>query len=246
MYSDRKGLKVFFAVCGAVITLGGLLTKTLTILVGLSAGIITLAVLEIVRIKTGRGLFVKGMLNNPLGKLVLSAVVMAGIFAVLIASGNFSFEDTYIVLQDSFYRLFLSRPNFRVDGVKIYPQLWKQAAIQIKDSFVFGAGPDCIAASENLVNIGGSADRYANEYLNIAVHTGVPSLVMYIGFLVSCAVRGAKGVGKFFDRKDSFARAAAFAACAGYIAAGMFSNASLVSTPIFFIMLGLCFSKEAE
>lgn len=241
MYAEKKAVKILFCVFGIVALAGGLLTKNVAVIAGLSVSFITLLVIEIVRIKSGHCLLIKGFLKNPLGKLILGGVAFAGIFVLLFATGNFTFEDSYIILQDSSTRLALSFPKFSAEGVKVYPHVWKEALRVIKDNFVFGVGFEGLANAE--MNVVGSCDRAYNEFLNIALTTGVASLVFYVGFLAGCAVRGVKGVKKFFNKEDNYTKASCFAGCAGYIAVAMFSTSTIVSTPIFFLLLGLCFSK---
>ena len=163
---------------------------------------------------------------------------------------DFTFEDSYIVLQDSFSRLFLSRPAFYTSGVKVYSHIWKDMFTQIKDNFVFGMGADCIGMKmygiPETLEIAGSADRAYNEYLNMAASTGVVSLVFYSGFVAGCLKRGVKGVSQFFNLKDNWTKTACFAGCVGYLACGVFSVSSVVSTPVFFTLLGLCFSKTEK
>ncbi len=250
MYCKNKKGSVAFGISGIVTATGCILTKNIAALVGLGAVVLCLAILEIVRIKSGHGLFVKGFLNNPLGKLVVAALVAGVILVVFILTENFTFEDSYIVLQDSFSRLFLSRPIYYTSGVKVYGHIWKDILTQIKDNFVFGMGADCIGMKmygiPETLQIAGSADRAYNEYLNMAASTGVVSLVFYLGFVAGCLKRGAKGVSQFFDLKDNWTKTACFAGCVGYLACGIFSVSSFVSTPVFFTLLGLCFSKTEK
>ncbi|MBQ8378707.1 MAG: O-antigen ligase family protein [Oscillospiraceae bacterium] len=250
MYCKNKKGAVAFGIFGIVTATGCILTKNLGAIVGLLAVVLCLVILEIVRIKSGHGLFVKGFLNNPLGKLILGTLVAGAIFVILLATDNFTFEDSYIVLQDSFSRLFLSRPAFYTSGVKVYSHIWKDMFTQIKDNFVFGMGADCIGMKmygiPKTLEIAGSADRAYNEYLNMAASTGVVSLVFYLGFVAGCLKRGVKGVSQFFNLKDNWTKTACFAGCVGYLACGVFSVSSVVSTPVFFTLLGLCFSKTEK
>lgn len=248
MYEEKASLKIFFAATGVLSALGGLLTKNVSVLAGFATVIIALGIIEIVRIKTGHGLFVKSFLKNPLGVLFLSAVVLGAGFAALYATGIFTFEDAYIVLQDSFYRINSANPVYSAKGVEVYSYLWQEVGGIFKNNFVFGTGLDCIAASKYPAPLeySGSADRAYNEYLTMAASTGAASLLFYLGFVASCIKRGINGVGKFFDLKDNWVRAAALAGCAGYLVQGVFSSRSVSSTGIFFVLLGLCFSKTEE
>lgn len=250
MYCKNKKGAVAFGIFGIVTATGCILTKNMAGIVGLCTVILCLLIVEFVRIKSGHGLFVKGFLNNPLGKLILGAVIVGGIFILLFVTDNFVFEDSYIVLQDSFTRLFLSRPAFYTNGIEVYKFIWKDIFTQIKDNFVFGMGADCIGMKmfgiPKTLEIAGSADRAYNEYLNMAASTGVVSLVFYLGFVAGCLKRGIKGISNHFNLKDNWTKTACFAGCIGYLACGVFSVSSIISTPVFFTLLGLCFSKTEK
>ena len=249
MYCKNKKSAVGFLASGVIFATGCVLTKNFSAVAGLTAVFVTLFVVEIVRIKSGHGLFVKGLLKNPLGKLIVAIAIVGAISVILRLTGSLIFEDSYIIFQDCFYRLYLSRPE-NVGDREIYPHIWKDVLSQIKDNFVFGMGADCIGMEKygipETLEIVGSSDRAYNQYLNIAASTGVVSLVFFLGFIAGCLKRGAKGIANFFDLRDNWTKAAAFAGCVGYLACGVFSTSSVVSTPVFFILLGLCFSKSEK
>lgn len=250
MYEDNKKAKLFFGVTGVLSLCGAFLTKNIGALVGVVSVFAVLLVIEIVRIKSGHGLFVKGILKNPLGRLAALALLAGVIFAVLYFTGNFSFEDSYIVVQDSYYRLFVSYPYFATSGVKVYPELFKSAFDVVKDNLLLGTGLDCIGikafSTDNGNLVAGSMDIAYNEYLTIGAGTGVISLGLYLGFVVCCIKKGIGGLKRFFNVKDNWVRAAAFAGCAGYLLQALFSASYMTSTPVFFILLGLCFASTEE
>lgn len=242
MYTESRGLRICFLICEIAVAFGGFLTKNVAILVGAVVVFATLLIIEIARIMSGHCLVVNGIFKNPVGKLILGGLIGGIIFVILKVTGNFTFEDSYIIMQDSYNRLFLSWPEYNVDGVKIYPHLWKESLESIKANPVFGGGFEGFINPD--LSVVGTCDRPYNEFLYIAQATGIASLVFYVGFLVGCAIRGVKGLKRFFNKEDNYTKAVAFSGCAGYIACAMFSTSTIVSTPIFFVLLGLAFSRE--
>lgn len=244
MYADSKTARIVFAICGSITTLGGFLTKNIAVCVGFCVVAITLGVIEILRLAKKHCLWVKGFTKNSLGRFFVGIIVAGIIFIALCITNNFSLYDEYILKQDAIRVLCPLSSDFLNSGLHIYTDVWKNILKIIKENFVFGVGFEGLVGSD--LSKLGNPDRAYNEFLNIAVNTGVVSLVFYVGFLVGCAIKCAKGVGKFFNKEDNFTKAVAFSGCAGYIATSMFCNTDFVATPIFFVLLGLAVSKSEQ
>ncbi len=81
---------------------------------------------------------------------------------------------------------------------------WKKSVIMIGQHPIFGSGPDSFKWSfmqfyDEWVAVSGRSTIYDaahNDYLQIAVNTGIPSLLCYLGFLISLCVRGIKRLKK--------------------------------------------------
>ena len=248
MYCDSVKKRVFYIICGAVCLCGGLFTKLMAVIVGTAVIFICGSVIEIARIKTGHGLIMKGFFKNPIGKLICAFVLSAVVFAVFRAFDYYGFYESYIASTDSLSRLMVSNPRYDSDGIGFFSSSWKDGFSMLKDNWIFGTGPDCIGleryGAQSMISEAGSTDRIYNEYLNIALSTGIPSLVCYLGFIVLSCKRGIEGLGRFFSRKEGYERAGVFIACAGYCAAACFSISTPASLPIFFLMAGLAVSSD--
>lgn len=245
MHDDSKKKRIAYLVEAVLLCAGGLMTQNLAAVVGIAGALIISAVIEIARIKGGHGLFVKGIIRNPLGRWACVAVIAAATAVILKLLDLFSLNDSYIILNDSFNRLLLSMPTYPdAQGVKVYPHVWKEVLKVFKDHWVFGTGADCIALSvaEEPFNIAGLSDRAYNEYITMAASTGAVSLAFYAGFVISAAKRGANRIGKFFEKQDNWVSAGAFTACGAYLMQAFFSESAINSTPFFFLLMGLCFS----
>jgi putative inorganic carbon (HCO3(-)) transporter len=85
-----------------------------------------------------------------------------------------------------------------------------------------------------------AVDKAHNEYLHIAVTTGIPSLLAYLSFLVLCMLRGYRNLHK------SPGHIALFASVLGYLAQAFF-NVSVVSVAyIFWVFLGTLISEPEK
>lgn len=251
MYEGNIKKRIFYIVSSALCFVAGLMTKNLAVVIGITAVVLTAAIIEIIRLGSGHVLWKNGFFRNPLGKLIASGAVGMIIFVVFYKTGFFGFFETYIVSTDSL-RLFASNPRYDADGFGFYPLVWKDAAKIFKDNWLFGTGPDCIGmakyGSADILPYAGSTDRAYNEYLNIAASTGAVSLVFWLGFLAASFKNGAKRISGFFNLEDSYTRAGIFTACIAYAVQAIFSISAITVTPFFFILLGLCVgsAKNAE
>lgn len=71
--------------------------------------------------------------------------------------------------------------------------LWRYYGKMIPEHPFLGLGPDQTPPGHENVSF---SDRPANEYLYYAVFHGIPSLIFYLGFLVSLAVYSFKNIKK--------------------------------------------------
>lgn len=244
MQEDKRPRRAAYFAAAAVICAAGFASDDLAALVGIAAAFLIAAIVEIIRIRSGNGLFVKGILKNPLGRWLLCLIIAAAELLLLKLTGIFYLNDAYIAETDSFYRLMLSRPIYQnTSGAGVYPHMWKETLSIFKDHWLFGTGSDCVAAavSPDAYTVVGLPDKAYNEYITMAASTGVISLAFYLGFLAAAARRGAKKISGFFAKNDNWVSAGAFTACGAYLAQALFSASAINSAPVFFLLVGLCF-----
>lgn len=119
--------------------------------------------------------------------------------------------------------------------------IWKRAVKLIPERPLLGSGPDNFGIIfmnkfQNEVYKDWTyiyVDKAHNEYLQIAIATGIPSLVIYLSFLFCILKRGVKKI------KDDLYMLAIVSSVIGYLIQAFF-NISVVSVaPIFWLMLGL-------
>ncbi|MCD7735663.1 MAG: O-antigen ligase family protein [Lachnospiraceae bacterium] len=129
--------------------------------------------------------------------------------------------------------------------------IWSETLKLVKEYPLFGAGPDTLGsrltvdvvldASVSTEVETAVVDNAHNEYLNILVNTGLFSLISYLGGLVLLAA--------FWLKRAMQNRKAAIlgAAAAGYCIQAFFSFSITMTTPLFWIVLGLlCALEDTE
>ncbi|NLZ46422.1 MAG: hypothetical protein GX896_06980 [Clostridiales bacterium] len=251
MYDDNKKKKLYYGLSSILFVAVGLLTNVLPAIVGMSVVLIASIISEITRLKTGHGLWKRGILNNPLGWAIICALGAGVVFLLIFATGNFKFYDAYIVTTDSLSRIGASNPRYTaVSGIDIYSKTWKEVWSVLKDNWLIGAGPDVIGFEKykifDLSSIVGSSDRAYNIYLNIAASTGIPSLLACLGFVAVTLKRGFKGIKNFFNLNGNWTKSAITIACIGYLAQGFFNISIITVSPIFFVLLGLAYGSASK
>jgi O-antigen ligase len=126
--------------------------------------------------------------------------------------------------------------------------IWKRALTLIPERSMLGTGPDNFSIAfmrkygkevkETFGNI--TFDKAHNEYLNMAVTTGVPSLICYFALLITILRKAIKSI-----NMGNTVAVPLFISVCGYLIQAFF-NISVVSVaPIFWIMLG-ALSKNSE
>lgn len=121
--------------------------------------------------------------------------------------------------------------------------LWKQAIKYIKERPVFGHGPEGLYYK--YIEDGFSNDRPHNEYLQYAAFTGIPSLVFYLGALISMLVYCLKNLKNLLPELVVIG-GIIFAYCAS----AFFGNTMYYTSVYFFMFIGLlstchrCFDKK--
>ena len=101
-------------------------------------------------------------------------------------------------------------------------------------------GNESVAKRFGFGNVTRPPDKAHNEYLNIAVTTGLPSLVIYLFFIIQTLKRS------MVTMRQNYIQAPFVAAILGYISQAFF-NISVVSVAyIFWVFLGLISSYDSE
>ncbi len=114
---------------------------------------------------------------------------------------------------------------------------------------LLGVGPDCFGAHMeagqylNITVAGQWADSvYANahnEILTMLINEGILGAVAYVGIFVAAFLR-------FRKAKEEPAAVAGLLVMAGYLANNFFSFQQVVSTPLVFLILGICEARIRE
>lgn len=183
----------------------------------------------------------KGLHSKEMTRLLISLVVVS--FVVNEISGGVVFGRSLSTILD-FRNLLSMEENFESGGSgRIF--IWKRVIELIKIKPFFGFGPEQLGDAFDLYFGQEVLERHGrvliydmahNEYLHMAVTTGLPSLFVYLGFLFHILKHGLKKL------DDPFVFAI-FCAVISYLIQAFF-NISVVSVAyIFWIFLGILVKK---
>lgn len=129
--------------------------------------------------------------------------------------------------------------------------IWSRSLPLMKEYLIYGAGPDNysyafpqgdIVGKINLWGAGNDivVDKPHNMYIQMAINTGVLSVLAFLALIAMYAVSVVKTIWKskftyYIDKID----AAILISIMGYLAAGMFNDQINSVAPIFYVLLGL-------
>lgn len=116
--------------------------------------------------------------------------------------------------------------------------IWKSTLKMIGERPLWGHGIEAIGG--RLLSEAG-CDRPHNEFFQYAVFFGIPTLICYVGALVSGFVNFLK-----HRLEASPCTVAALMAAFGYLVSSCFGNTMYYTTPLFFIMLGLADARPPK
>lgn len=247
LYEKSKVRKLIYALGSILFMTAGLLTCTTTAIIGMGVVILTILVVEIVRLAKGHALVKGNLFSNPIGLSILLIILGGAVLTVFMLIDRLSLLDSTIILNDSQNRTGTGNPKISSEGFAIFPKIWEQCWDYIKGNWLLGTGMDCIGCKfHDLSDISEtqtvgvfSIDRAYNEYFNIALSCGLPALIFYLGFIASSVIKGIKGIGRFFVKEDSWTTTAAAIAVFAYVIQANFNISTITVTPMFFLLIGL-------
>lgn len=191
--------------------------------------------------------FRSGIRKTEIKKILI--VFFASITMILffiLTSGSEFFTRFFSVFNELSTIVKQEESAYLSGSTRVY--VWEKVVELIKMRPFFGFGLDTmyIALEANFRGqIIGDLGRYVNwdkahnEYLNIAVSSGIPSLLAYLGFLFFALKKGIKKM-KFHK-----AYVPLLAAIIGYLVQAMFNIQVVMVYYLFFAYLGILTSKEA-
>lgn len=128
--------------------------------------------------------------------------------------------------------------------------IWSRSIPLLKNTLIKGYGPDTFAAifpqhdylgkfyAYDTMNMG--VDKVHNLYLQIALSTGIPSLIAFLVLLGYYFVISFKiNIKGKFDTFTDIVGLGIFVAMVGYFAAGFFNDSTVHVSPVFWVLLGL-------
>lgn len=223
LFGDKKTDKIIFSFCFAILNANLLVTDCFGAHVGEIVGLIALIVIKIVDTK----------------KLPIVVLVIVAIMAVT----TVSLEVTKITnITDDYKALFTDVKDItggEATGAEGSQRvgLWEETLKTIGKAPIFGKGLDCYYKN----NVYADIDMPHNEYLQIASNAGIPTLVFYLGAIVTIYVKAIK------RRKElKGEQKVALGAGLAYLVSAFFGNTFLYTYPLLVITMAFGMKKEKD
>lgn len=179
----------------------------------------------------------------PKKTLLLTIISMAAITILFNLFNNNVFLGRFLSIFSDMNKVITQDSKMEGAGSsRIF--IWTRVIALIKEKPVWGVGLETLgeAFSNNfkndIVNYFGRAmtvDKAHNEYLHIAVSTGIPSLIAYLAFLSNVLLKGFKQI------KNNHFILPLFCSVIGYLSQAFFSISVVSVAPVFWIFLGILY-----
>lgn len=178
-------------------------------------------------------------------RVLILALVSLLLFGLFLALSD-EVVLTKILAMFTDFRLIMTRPeDADMAGTNRF-YIWKRCIELIKERPIFGYGVENMSVAmrnefhDMIVKDWGrfrNWDKAHNEYLNIAVASGIPSLIMYLGFTITVIRKGLK-------KLTHCPLLLPFAAAAiGYMSQAFFNIQMVVVYYFFMVVLGILASE---
>ncbi len=236
IYAESKKRMLFCGVGAALMAAVLIMTCTLTGVIGFGA--VLLFTLIVAAVKAG-----KEKVKRPVAVCLAAMLASGVIFGVLAGTGKFRLMDERLIYHDSFARLSISDIDRNTEGEWIYSYLWENGTYVIEQNPLLGVGPDNWAKMISQYAL--DTDRSYNEFIDIFMTRGVFVLALTCIFYIVTLIKGFRTVKDFIKGEAKASDAAFTVAVVGYIVQSIFNISSVTSTPYFFLILGLVWSREA-
>lgn len=244
-YDKNKIRRRLYFVSTLLFVAAGVLTHSLTAYIGLGVAGISLLVFEIIRLARRRAYFKGAVLQNPLGRVVVSYVSYGLVFLLVLVLGLTALTDNLSIWMDSTDRLKITiGQGLNYGKLDVFPKLWADAVDVIKDKWVLGSGPDNYASYQfdgTYVDVYAytASDRAHNIFLQVAADSGIPAALFFLSFIGLSLVKAFRRAWAFAEKHDQWIAAGIAAALTGYVVQGLFNTSTVTVSPFFWILLGL-------
>lgn len=123
--------------------------------------------------------------------------------------------------------------------------IWKGALAMVGDFPILGTGPSTYTLVFSEEGKPASADNAHNDYIEIAYSMGIPTLLLYLGFLSFLFIKGYKTVKKLQSDQEILLYGILITIL-GYLIKTFFNISVIPVAPFFWVLLGLCYVMITE
>jgi len=185
------------------------------------------------------------------GKNVVKCIVGEKFFYAVLSDGGFNLVGTNGSLIDVLHP---EKVGFEYKESSFSGRgfIWSRTIPLLRDTIFVGHGPDTFAiyfpqddilGKLNAYNSNIIVDKPHNLYLQIAVNTGVISLVAYLALLLIYVITSVKQYFKSnMTRYTEYIGSGIFSGICGYCITGLANDSVVSVAPVFWVLLGLGFS----
>ena len=242
MYAKSTRRRLFYLAACALMAVASILTHILSGYIGIPCVLGVLLVIEIIRIARKNVLWSKRLFENALVGCILAIAVTVSAFVGLKIGGELKLYDEDVIFTETFVRLSTSYHNRAISDLTMYDDLRHKGVsainFELDHGKVFGVGQDCTDVLFGDVT-GLRTDRIYNDYLDFIIQRGIITFVTYCIFLLYALYNGVKATIAFYEKKQPFYGAAAFAGTIGYLVVMFWNTSSNTSTYYLYLCIGM-------
>lgn len=237
-FLNTKGYKSLIVIGIMFVTL--IFTKTLGGYLAFIVMYVVICIFSVIFSKTKK---------NTIIKMIISTVTLLALFAVVTWINGDLYVNEVQKTKNEVVNLVNKNEKFGTNRLAI----WKRTIMAIENNKLLGVGPDSLKeefkqekyhllGNEDMLSRK-TVDKAHSEYLQIAVTTGIPSLIVYIALLVIICIRLLKMVFKMHrydtDNENKLFITMTFIGIISYLGQAI-GNISVVQVaPVFWAVLGI-------
>ena len=236
-----------YGAAALLLWLTGLFTSSIVPMISGVCILIVMTVIVLVQKKKGGVSFEGGLLKSAMARYGVIAGGMAVIFVLVLIFQGIYLRDRAIAFYDAYFNLFIVNAYHPKEDRCLYEICFEKAVGYIKEYPLFGVGPDCMAKMEGIdQNTVSPIDKIYNDFLNTAVSRGIPSLVIYLAFVIAVIKKAVSGISDFFTDSENWYRAAVLTAVIAYLVQSFVSVSAVAVAPLFWLVCGLACAKGID
>ncbi|MBR3841118.1 MAG: O-antigen ligase family protein [Erysipelotrichales bacterium] len=244
-YSSSIKKKVLYAICILLYLFTAILTKTMAVYLGVGVGVIVFFLYMFITKK--RHIQFANSYNISFPIVIVGVVAVSLLFFIINNDNN---NSLLLEIKDAFRQLFIVIKNGTIDDdfANGRGYIWVRIIKLLKEYWLFGVGVDALLPVmsyyfDTYQNIGIMIDKAHNEFLQILITMGLPTLIVYLSFYFFVIKDALQRLVEIINKDSSWVGeplyAGIFFVIFGYLAQSFFNISVIDVAPFFWILIGL-------